>query len=215
MGRTNFYLSNCQMYIPPWLLALGLLVLVCAMGATIIKSFRKFPEGFDDSKRIESVEADTGVKEEIIDAPAPVQQTQSQKHIQDAQEPMPMASAAYVSANSSEGPEFESYLRQIKSRVSSTPTQANLDMISGGPEAPASETLVQGYLPNQERILPHETLPQRKPVMTANVHHDIGTGAEAIQNGAAAVRTVRENVREDGLRNQGFQSESAIQYVRA
>ena len=199
------------MYIPPWLLALGLLVLVCAMGATIIKSFRKFPEGFDDSKRIESVEADTGVKEEIIDAPAPVQQTQTQ----DAQEPMPMASAAYVSANSSEGPEFESYLRQIKSRVSSTPTQANLDMISGGPEAPASETLVQGYLPNQERILPHDTLPERKPVMTANVPHDIGTGAEAIQNGATAVRTVRENVREDGLRKQGFQSESAIQYVRA
>jgi hypothetical protein len=126
-----------------------------------------------------------------------------------------MATAAYVSANSSEGPEFESYLQQIKSRVSSTPTQANLDMISGGPEAPASETLVQGYLPNQERILPHEMPPQRKPVITANVPQDIGTGAEAIQNGATAVRSVRENVREDGMRAQGFQSESAIQYVRA
>ena len=143
------------MYIPPWLLALGLLVLVCAMGATVVKSFRKFPEGFDDL-------SEKGVKE-VSDHP--VQQTQTQT--QNAQEePMPMASAAYVSANSSEGPEFESYLQQIKSRVSSTPTQANLDMISGGPEAPASETLVQGYLPNQERILPHETLPQRKPVMT-------------------------------------------------
>jgi hypothetical protein len=214
VGRTNFYLSNCQMYIPPWLLALGLLVLVCAMGATVVKSFRKFPEGFDDAKRIESVEAETGVKENYVEAQAPASAVK-EAQAQDAQEPMPMASAAYVSANSSEGPEFESYLQQIKSRVSSTPTQANLDMISGGPEAPASETLVQGYLPNQERILPHETLPQRKPVMTANVHHDIGTGAEAIQNGAAAVRTVRENVREDGLRKQGFQSESAIQYVHS
>jgi hypothetical protein len=198
------------MYIPPWLLALGILILVCAMGATIVKSFRKFPEGFSDLP-------ETGVKENYVSAssaPAtatPVQQEQTQ----DAQEPMPMASAAYVSANSSEGPEFESYLRQIKSRVSSTPTQANLDMISGGPEAPASETLVQGYLPNQERILPHEIPPERKPVMTANVPQDIGTGAEAIQNGATAVRSVRENVREDGLRAQGFQSESAIQYVRA
>lgn len=176
------------------------------MGATIVKSFRKFPEGFSDLP-------ETGVKEDYVSAssaPAP-----SAPSVQDAQEPMPMASAAYVSANSSEGPEFESYLRQIKSRVSSTPTQANLDMISGGPEAPASETLVQGYLPNQERILPHEMPPERKPVMTANVPQDIGTGAEAIQNGATAIRTVRENVREDGLRAQGFQSESAIQYVRA
>lgn len=207
MGRTNFYLSNSQMYIPPWLLALGILVLVCAMGATVVKSFRKFPEGFDD---MASVGVKTGVKEEIVEvpvAPAVVEPLQ--------EEPMPMASAAYVSANSPEGPEFESYLRQIKSRVSSTPTQANLDMISGGPEAPASETLVQGYLPNQERIHPHDTLPERKPVMTANVPHDIGTGAEAIQNGATAVRSVRENVREDGMRKQGFQSESAIQYMRA
>ena len=195
------------MYIPPWLLALGILVLVCAMGATVVKSFRKFPEGFDD---MASVGVKTGVKEEIVEvpvAPAVVEPLQ--------EEPMPMASAAYVSANSPEGPEFESYLRQIKSRVSSTPTQANLDMISGGPEAPASETLVQGYLPNQERIHPHDTLPERKPVMTANVPHDIGTGAEAIQNGATAVRSVRENVREDGMRKQGFQSESAIQYMRA
>lgn len=193
------------MYIPPWLLALGLLVLICAMGATIVKSFRKFPDGFDDL-------AKKGVKEGYVSASAPAAQ---EKQTQDTQEPMPMASAAYVSANSSEGPEFESYLQQIKSRVSSTPTQANLDMISGGPEPPASETLVQGYLPNQERILPHEMPPERKPVMTANVPQDIGTGAEAIQNGATAVRTVRENVREDGLRKQGFQSESAIQYVRA
>jgi hypothetical protein len=192
------------MYIPPWLLAFGLLVLVCAMGATVVKSFRKFPEGFNDVKRMDAVGTDTGVKEG-----APVQQMQTQ----DAQEPIPVASAAYVSANTPDGPEFESYLQQIKSRVSSTPTQANLDMISGGPEAPASETMVQGYLPNQERILPHQVLPERKPVMTANVPQDIGTGAEAIQNGAMAVRTVRENVREDGLRAQGFQSESAIQYV--
>jgi len=195
------------MYIPPWLLALGLLILVCAMGATVVKSFRKFPEGFNDLP-------EAGVKEDYLasaEAPAPVQQKQTQ----DSQEPIPMATAAYVSATSPEGPEFASYLQQIKSRVSSTPTQANLDMISGGPEAPASETLVQGYLPNQERILPHDTLPERKPVMTANVPQDAGTGAEAIQNGATAVRSVRENVREDGMRAQGFQSESAIQYVRA
>ena len=198
------------MYIPPWLLAFGILVLVCAMGATVVKSFRKFPEGFNDVKDKGPLEDESGVKEDY--APAPAAQ---EKQTQDAQEPMPMASAAYVSANTPDGPEFESYLQQIKSRVSSTPTQANLDMISGGPEAPASETLVQGYLPNQERILPHETIPERKPVMTANVPHDIGTGAEAIQNGATAIRSVRENVREDGMRAQGFQSESAIQYMRA
>lgn len=211
MGPTNFYLSNCQMYIPPWLLALGLLILVCAMGVTVVKSFRKLPEGFDD---MASVGEERGVKEEIVEVSASAPAAQ-EKQTHDAQEPMPMASAAYVSANSSEGPEFESYLQQIKSRVSSTPTQANLDMISGGAEAPASETLVQGYLPNQERIHPHDTLPERKSVMTANVPHDIGTGAEAIQNGATAVRSVRENVREDGMRKQGFQSESAIQYMRA
>ena len=178
------------------------------MGATVVKSFRKFPEGFNDVKDKDPLEDESGVKEDYVSAsPAPA--------LQEQQEPIPMASAAYVSANSPEGPEFESYLQQLKSRVSSTPTQANLDMISGGPEAPASETLVQGYLPNQERILPHETIPERKPVMTANVPHDIGTGAEAIQNGATAIRSVRENVREDGMRAQGFQSESAIQYMRA
>jgi hypothetical protein len=196
------------MYIPPWLLALGLLILVCAMGATVVKSFRKFPEGFDDVH-------ETGVKGDYLASAEASAPASAPAPVQDAQEPIPMATAAYVSANSSEGPEFESYLQQIKSRVSSTPTQANLDMISGGPEAPASETLVQGYLPNQERILPHEMPPQRKPAITANVPQDIGTGAEAIQNGATAVRSVRENVREDGLRAQGFQSESAIQYVRA
>ena len=99
------------MYIPPWLLALGLLILVCAMGATIVKSFRKFPEGFDDL-------AETGVKGDYLapaqapaEAPAEAPAIQ-QKQTQDAQEPIPMATAAYVSANSSEGPEFESYLNK-------------------------------------------------------------------------------------------------------
>jgi hypothetical protein len=192
------------MYIPPWLLAFVVLVMVCAMGVSVMKSFRKLPEGFDD-KDAKSVKEDVHVSESS-EASAPVAEKP---------EPIPVAGAAYVSANSPEGPEFESYLQQIKSRVSSTPTQANLDMISGGPEAPVNEKQVQGYLPNQERILPHEMPPQRKAVMTANVSQDAGTEAENIQNGATAVRSLRENVRDDGVRAQGFQSEATIQYTRA
>jgi hypothetical protein len=192
------------MYIPPWLLAFVILVMVCAMGVSVMKSFRKFPEGFDD------MEKEEGVKEEDGYVNTPPQPPAVEKP-----EPMPIAGAAYVSANSPDGPEFESYLQQIKSRVTAVPTQANLDMISGGPEAPVNEKQVQGYLPNQERILPHEIPPQRKPVMTANVSQDAGTEAENIQNGATAVRSLRENVRDDGVRAQGFQSEATIQYTRA
>lgn len=190
------------MYIPPWLLAFVVLVMVCAMGVSVMKSFRKFPEGFDDMEKQEDVKEEDG----YVNAPPPAVEKP---------EPMPIAGAAYVSANSPDGPEFESYLQQIKSRVTAVPTQANLDMISGGPEAPVNEKQVQGYLPNQERILPHDMPPQRKPVMTANVSQDTGTEAENIQNGAMAVRSLRENVRDDGVRAQGFQSEAAIQYTRA
>lgn len=193
------------MYIPPWLLAFVVLVMVCAMGVSVMKSFRKFPEGFDDVKKEEDV------KEEAYSPPPPP----APPAAVEKPEPMPIAGAAYVSANSPDGPEFESYLQQIKSRVTALPTQANLDMISGGPEAPVNEKQVQGYLPNQERILPHEMPPQRKPVMTANVSQDAGTEAENIQNGATAVRSLRENVRDDGVRAQGFQSEATIQYTRA
>jgi hypothetical protein len=195
------------MYIPPWLLAFVVLVMVCAMGVSVIKSFRKFPEGFDDVEKEEDVKEEDG----YINSPP-------QPPIVDAPEPIPIAGAAYVSANSPDGPEFESYLQQIKSRVgtsSTVPTQANLDMISGGPEAPVSEAQVQGYLPNQERILPHQMPPERKPAMIANVSQDAGTGAENIQNGATAVRSLRENVRDDGVRAQGFQSDATIQYTRA
>ena len=191
------------MYIPPWLLAFVVLVMVCAMGLSVMKSFRKFPEGFDDVKKPE------GVKEDASPPPPPAPVAVEKP------EPMPIAGAAYVSANSPDGPEFESYLQQIKGRVSSEPTQANLDMISGGPEAPVNEKQVQGYLPNQERILPHEMPPERKPAMTANVTQDAGTEAENIQNGATAVRSLRENVRDEGVRAQGFQSGAAIQYTRA
>jgi hypothetical protein len=192
------------MYIPPWLLAFVVLVMVCAMGVSVMKSFRKFPEGFDDMEKEEDVKEEDG----YVNAPP-------QPPAVEKPEPMPIAGAAYVSANSPDGPEFESYLQQIKSRVTAVPTQANLDMISGGPEAPVNEKQVQGYMPNQERILPHEMPPQRKPVMTANVSQDAGTEAENIQNGATAVRSLRENVRDDGVRAQGFQSEATIQYTRA
>ena len=191
------------MYIPPWLLAFVILVMVCAMGVSVMKSFSKFPEGFDDMEKEEDVKEEDG----YVNTPPPP--------AVEKPEPMPIAGAAYVSANSPDGPEFESYLQQIKSRVTALPTQANLDMISGGPEAPVNEKQVQGYLPNQERILPHEMPPQRKPAMTANVSQDAGTEAENIQNGATAVRSLRENVRDDGVRAQGFQSEATIQYTRA
>jgi hypothetical protein len=195
------------MYIPPWLLAFVVLVMVCAMGVSVMKSFRKFPEGYDDVEKEEDVKEEDGYMNSPPEPP-----------VVDAPEPIPIAGAAYVSANSPDGPEFESYLQQIKSRVGSSstvPTQANLDMISGGPEAPVNEAQVQGYLPNQERILPHQMPPERKPAMIANVSQDAGTEAENIQNGATALRSLRENVRDDGVRVQGFQSDATIQYKRA
>jgi hypothetical protein len=83
-------------------------------------------------------------------------------------------------------------------------------MISGGPAPPTSENLVQSYLPNQEKILPHEMPPERRPAITANVPAHAGTEAAEIQ---PALRTIRENVREAPPRDQGFRSDAAITYV--
>jgi len=193
------------MYIPPWLLALIVLIMVAAMGVSIMRSFHGFPEYFTDST-------------DSTDSPQSPQSPRSQP-TQEKQQPIGMASAPHVAADAHIGPEFDSYLQQIKGRVGNpmTPGQENLEMISGGPSAPASESLIMGYMPNQEKILPHEMPPQRGQAITANLPTDAGTEAEAIQTDAPALRTVRENVRGDPKNMQGFfgGSPSGVTYVHA
>ena len=172
------------------------------MGVSIMRSFHGFPDSFADVP-------DAPAPSPPAPAPAPEMQ----------QEPMGMAAAPHVAADAHIGPEFDSYLQQIKGRVGNpmTPSQANLEMISGGPAAPPTENLVMGYMPNQEKILPHEMPPQRGQAITANLPTDAGTEAEAIQTNAPALRTVRENVRGDPKNMQGFfgGSPSGVTYVHA
>jgi hypothetical protein len=182
------------MYIPPWLLALLVLVVVCAMGVTIRNSFHGLPENF--------------VSEQ---APAKQQQEKEQSVATIQQPP---ADPVYDGQDT----EFNDYLRQIKSRVGNSsiiPTQQNLDLISGGKNPPPEESLVQQYMSNQEKIQPHEMPPQRSPAIIANVPTDAGTEAEKIQRESTATRSIRENVRGDGSTNQGFMNQHSITYVHA
>ena len=183
------------MYIPPWLLALLVLVVVCAMGVTIRNSFHGLPENF--------------VSEQAQAKQQPQPQQQSVATIE-----QPAPTPVYDGQDA----EFNDYLRQIKSRVGNSsivPTQQNLDLISGGKNPPPEESLVQQYMPNQEKIKPHEMPPQRGPAIIANVPTDAGTEAEKIQRESTATRSVRENVRGDGSTNQGFMNQHSITYVHA
>ena len=174
------------------------------MGVSIMRSFHGLPESFSgEAEEQEDENPFMEGFEEEEEAPAP------------APEPIPVASSTHVSADAVIGPEFDSYLQQVKASVGNSifPSQDKLDLISGGSSAAANESLVQQYLPNQERILPHELPPQRAQAITANVPEDAGTEAEAIQASSTGLRTVRENVRGDPKKNEGFTSPSAITYV--
>ena len=223
-GRTNFYLTERQMYIPPWLLAFIVLVMVAAMGVGIMRSFHGLPENFVNEVPNEvpnEVAEAEAVAEAVPEASAstniPSDPTTSVKTFTPStkEQPIGIAASPYVAADAHVGPEFDSYLQQIKSRVGNPmiPSQDSLEMISGGPSAPTNETLVMGYMPNQEKILPHELPPQRQQAITANVPLDVGTDAENIQTNSPALRTIRENVRGDPKNIQGFVSPSAITYV--
>jgi hypothetical protein len=197
------------MYIPPWLLAFIVLIMAAAMGVSIMRSFHGLPENF--SEQIDDMEEE----EEPYMEPFEEQEEDSAPAAPPAPEPIPVASSTHVSADAVIGPEFDSYLQQVKATVGNSvvPSQDKLDMISGGPAPSANDSLVQQYLPNQERILPHDLPPQRAQAITANVPDDAGTEAEAIQASSIGLRTVRENVRGDTKKNQGFTSPSAITYV--
>jgi hypothetical protein len=174
------------MYVPPWLLAILVLVVVCAIGVTIKKSFHGLPENFegDESRSPSEVPLPSVEPAEVAPSAQEIPVT-----LQDNQD-------ALLSGNG-----FGLYLQKIKARVgnsATTPSQANLDLISGGPAAAPSEVLVEKYLPNQEKILPHQMPPTRTLLVTASTPTDAGTDAEKIQTNSTALRSLRENVRDEG-----------------
>ena len=174
------------MYVPPWLLAILVLVIVCAIGVTIKKSFHGLPENFegDESRSPSEVPLPSVVSAEVAPTTQEIPVT-----LQDNQD-------ALLSGNG-----FGLYLQKIKARVgnsATTPSQANLDLISGGPAAAPTEVLVEQYIPNQETIQPHQMPPGRTPMVTASNPTDVDAQAEILQIDPTALRSLRENVRNEG-----------------
>ena len=112
------------MYVPPWLLAILVLVVACAMGVSIKKSFRGLPENFEGDEQKDSSLASPSQGKESVPTAKEIPVT-----LQDNQD-------ALLS-----GDGFGLYLQKIKARVGNsaiTPSQANLDLISGGSAAAPS-----------------------------------------------------------------------------
>jgi len=192
------------MYVPPWLLAILVLVVVCAIGVTIKKSFHGLPENFEgDESRSHSVLPLPSVGDKDSTEVAPTAQ-EIPVTLQDNQD-------ALLSGNG-----FGLYLQKIKARVgnsATTPSQANLDLISGGPAAAPTEVLVEQYIPNQETIQPHQMPPGRTPMVTASNPTDVDAQAEILQIDPTALRSLRENVRdEDEGSADSFMNQYKISY---
>ena len=193
------------MYVPPWLLAILVLVVACAMGLSIKKSFRGLPENFEGDEQKDSSLASPSQGKESAEVVSPAKEIPVT--LQDNQD-------ALLS-----GDGFGLYLQKIKARVGNsaiTPSQANLDLISGGSAAAPSEILVQEYLPNQEKILPHQMPPSRTLLVTASTPTDAGTEAEKIQTNSTALRSLRENVRDEGKgSSNSFMNQYEVSYSHA
>lgn len=179
------------MYVPPWLLAILVLVVACSVGLSIKNSFCGLPENFEGDEQKDSSLA-----------PPP----EAKQSAEGGAKAVPPAKEIPVTLQDNQdallsGDGFGLYLQKIKARVGNsaiTPSQANLDLISGGSAAAPSEVLVQEYLPNQEKILPHQMPPTRVVAVTASTPTDAGTDAEKIQTNSTALRSLRENVRDEG-----------------
>jgi hypothetical protein len=210
------------MSIPPWIVAIFVLVAACFIGTSIINSFKLFPNEiptslpmsspFPSSEGWQNEESEDDVKEE-----SPALKTGLDQNISSSTTPLAY-SVAVGSLETENDKILQDILPTIRSKIgqsSTIPKQENLDLISGGPNESATQVLVQEHQPNLEKIAPHQQLPKHTPQMVANVPTDQGTEAEQIQSNSYATRSVRQNIREEEpLKEESFANPFRIRYTK-
>lgn len=113
-------------------------------------------------------------------------------------------------------PNLGTVLTQVTAQVgqsATVPSQRNLDLASNGQPQDPNTPLVQTYEPHKTVVAPHQ-YPRVETVMTASAPTDEGTGAQAIQENAQPLLTVRSQIREENEDEEHFLNPSAIKYAK-
>lgn len=221
------------MSIPPWIVAIVILVAACFIGVSIVHSVRLFPNeepapasdadvsGADVKDAFASADASGTTNEYFEDGSGAAGAEYHMKNGLDqniASNQPPLAySVATDDLDIDKNKPLQDMMQGIRSKIGTSsimPTSNNLALISGGSNEPANETMVQEYKPNQDRIAPHQQIPARKSQVVANAPTDIGTEAEQIQSNSST-RSIRENIREEApLKEENFMNPFSISYPK-
>jgi hypothetical protein len=192
--------------LPPWFLALCILVIISAIGASIVYSFHGLQEGFS-SDACDDCEDDTVSSCVEPSASASASAAASAKDVATLYQGMDQNIAvsspplAYSSPSDVQNTDakFQNLLQAIHQRTGNSgifPTDANLSMAANSSQD-ASGQHHGTYTPNQQTIYPHDFPPQNLPTLTANVPTDAGTQAEAIKAGQILTPSIRQMIRSD------------------
>ena len=191
--------------IPPWFVALCILIVVCAIGASIVYSFKGLPEGFT-SESCESYDDDCGIPQYTEEPEKTVSLFPGMdQNIAVSSTPLAYSTPADTVSTDAK---FKNLLQAIQQRTGSSsifPTTSSLHMVSGrdasGSAMDASGSAMDAsgstYVPNQVVIAPHQYPPASQPTLTANAPTDAGTMANEITNGAFLTPSVRQMIRSD------------------
>jgi len=217
------------MSIPPWIVAIVILVAACFIGVSIVNSVRLFPNEMPTASSSEdasgaaaaSADASGTTNEYFEDASGSAGAEYHMKNGLDqniASNQPPLAySVATDDLDIDKNKPLQDMMQGIRSKIGTSsimPTSNNLSLISGGSSEPATEKMVQEYKPNQDRIAPHQQIPTRKSQVVANAPTDIGTEAEQIQSNSST-RSIRENIREEApLKEENFMNPFSISYPK-
>jgi hypothetical protein len=220
------------MSIPPWIVAIVILVAACFIGVSIVNSVRLFPNEKPASASASAEDASGAAAEQpkrhtiaideyFEDATGSAGAEYHMKNGLDqniASNQPPLAySVATDDLDIDKNKPLQDMMQGIRSKIGTSsimPTSNNLALISGGSSEPATEKMVQEYKPNQDRIAPHQQIPTRKSQVVANAPTDIGTEAEQIQSNSST-RSIRENIREEApLKEENFMNPFSISYPK-
>jgi len=195
--------------LPPWFLALCILVIMSAIGASIVYSFHGFQEGFS-SDACDDCEDDT--VSSFVEPSAPASAATAKdvatlyqgmdQNIAVSSPPLAYSSPSDVQNTDAK---FQNLLQAIHQRTGNSgifPTDANLSMAANSSQGVSGVQDASGqglgtYTPNQQTIYPHDFPPQNLPTLTANVPTDAGTQAEAIKAGQILTPSIRQMIRSD------------------
>ncbi len=224
------------MSIPPWFLAIVVLVIATGVGAYTIGTTHVLPEGFNvplTSRRIIAPPLDSPIPDKFVMQPYGVHDRfVHPSHVRLGGDPIfnfnprrmegfdqnvasnqPPIAYSGIATNENDSPLIRQ-LQIVQSVAKGTiPTDQNLELISGGSEEPANVPLSGAYQPHQERIYPDQHPRPQHSQLTAGAPTDAGTIAEEIQKNAVRVPSVRELVREEERReSEAFNNPYAVRY---